>query len=132
MFLPYKKATLLLPTPGQGDIKHLNIILTNPCQENHVLLISITTIRDGAYHDDACVLSVGDHPFIKHDSYVFYNKAEKVDAQLLIDAEKDGIISTKESLAEEVFARVVDGVNSSMHMTPSLKKYFDEQNTSAS
>lgn len=39
-----------------------------------VILLSFTTIRQGLPHDPACVIRPDEHPFIKHDSYVYYRE----------------------------------------------------------
>ena len=81
LFLPLKRATLLIPSGPQGDQdrKHLFILLTDPhadqAGKNCVLMVSLSTVRPGMPHDPTCILYAGDHPFVKHESYVVYQKA---------------------------------------------------------
>jgi hypothetical protein len=48
---------------------HLWIIISNPkLDPDHVLIVNLTTVA--SYKETVCVLSVGDHPWIRHDSCV--------------------------------------------------------------
>lgn len=127
-----KQATLLIPSSDvEGDdTKHLYIVLTNPHSniffpEEHCLIVNITSIRDGVDFDDSCVLSIGDHPFIRHDSYVLYarSRLEKAsDLEALIQQEK---LKKKENLTQEVFERVCIGLTESDHAKPAHVSFFE-------
>lgn len=70
-FLSDEKDTL------HGSKRHLNIIITNPDEENNFLVVPVTTWRekDGKPYkrqDTSCILESGSHPFIKHKSWIFY------------------------------------------------------------
>jgi hypothetical protein len=70
--------TFLVPSGPRGN--HLFIVALGPMvlpqygRQPHFVLVSATTIYDGIPHDDACLLRPGDHPFILHDSYIFYQQ----------------------------------------------------------
>lgn len=52
---------------------HLWVILSHPDKHpEEIVCVSVTSRTQ--YADHACLLAVGDHPFIKHDSYVYYEK----------------------------------------------------------
>jgi len=78
LFVPYRRATLLIPSgPARDpDQKHFFIVLTDPVRvmdhdAKHSLLVGVSTIYPNVPHDPACELHPGDHSFI-HKSYVFY------------------------------------------------------------
>jgi hypothetical protein len=53
---------------SRGDIRHLNIIITNPDDDNNVLVVPVCTYRekDGEPllgQDPSCVLPAGCHPY---------------------------------------------------------------------
>lgn len=50
------------------------IVLDGYGHDLQVLTASITTIHEGVPHDGACVLAAGEHPFIKHASYIYYRR----------------------------------------------------------
>lgn len=86
-----------LPTAGDTCLqdgpngRHLWVVVHGPeaCpgygQPPHVITVSVTTLRAGNSHDPACILHAGDHPFIQHDSWIYYRAARLdplADAQL--------------------------------------------------
>ena len=78
LFLPYRKATLLIPSGPDHDPErhHLFVILTDPQPDsNTVLLVSLSTLRRALPHDATCVIAAGEHPFVRRNSYVFYARA---------------------------------------------------------
>jgi len=75
---------LLLPKP-RDTTKHLWIILTDPDDniKRNVVMVNLTTLKKGA--DKTIVLKVGDHPFIRHDSSVYYADARIVSSLQIIE-----------------------------------------------
>ena len=76
---PMAGATRLIPSGADGD--HLYVVLNDPKPfpgyGSHpcVVLVNVSTVRQGGKHDDTCVLGAGCHPFVKQDSYVVYRSA---------------------------------------------------------
>ena len=68
LFIPVKRATLLVPSGPQGDSfrKHLFILLTHPYDDGtgakFILMVSISTIKTGLPYDPTCILYAGDQP----------------------------------------------------------------------
>ena len=131
LFVPYRRATLLVPSgPAHDpDQKHLFILLTDPAQvldyeDKHSLLVGVTTIHADIPYDSACELHPGDHPFIKHRSYVFYAQARIEVSQKLIDGIKRGVFSSQGMLAEDIFARVCHGLTVSRSTTPKVLAFY--------
>ena len=74
--------TFLMPAPGGVATPHLWIVITQPATESHLCaVVSVTTLRNSK--DQTVILRVGDHPFIRHDSTIFYGDAMIVDARRL-------------------------------------------------
>mgnify|MGYP000060538622 FL=1 len=124
LFLPLKRATLLIPSGPQDDQgrKHLFILLTDPhtdeAGKHCVLMVSLSTIRKGIPHDPTCILYAGDHPFVKHDSYVVYQKARLEEADKVLRGVKNGQLVPQEPMDGTVFARICKGLEDSK-LTPS-------------
>ena len=77
--------TFLMPAPGGVATPHLWIVVTQPDPQTHLcVIVSVTTLRNSK--DQTIILRPGDHPFIRHDSAIFYGDAMIVDARRL-DAE---------------------------------------------
>lgn len=118
MFL--KKGTLLAPS---GPVPHLFIICNDTCSLKANLLINISSFYDGC--DDTCVLNVGDHPFVRHQSYVFYAGAKIIKADGLQKGFQDGSLTPREPLGDAVFERVIAGINVSLDTPNNVIKYFN-------
>ncbi len=70
--------TFFMPAPGGAATPHLWIIVTQPDPQTHeCAIVSVTTLRNSK--DQTVILRVGDHPFIRHDSTIFYGDAMIVD-----------------------------------------------------
>jgi hypothetical protein len=122
-FLPLKRATLLIPSGPQGDQnrKHLFILLTDPKDDEAgkkcVLMVSLSTIRQGVPHDPTCILYAGDHPFVRYDSYVVYQKARLEEADKMLRGVKGGHFVPHDPMDGAVFARMCKGLQES-RLTP--------------
>lgn len=123
LFLPLKRATLLIPSGPQGDQdrKHLFILLTDPhadeAGKSCILMVSLSTVRPGMPHDPTCILYAGDHSFVKHDSYVVYQKARLEEADKVLRGVKNGQLVPQAPMDGAVFARICKGLEDS-RLTP--------------
>jgi hypothetical protein len=136
LFLPFQRATLLIPSASVSDPnrKHLFILLTNPHPhpESNIkssLLVSVSTMYPRLPFDPACKLFAGDHPFIKHDSYVVYRTARIETADKLINGVSQGIFNHKETLSGEIFARVCHGLTTSDFTAPTILRFYEAATT---
>lgn len=126
---PLRRAALLLPSgPAHDrDRLHLHIVLTDavtvdPAQPDaHVVVVSVSSVVEGAPHDSTCYLEVGDHPFIRHRSYVFYAVATAYPIATLEQMVVSGEIEVREPVSEDVMVRVTQGLLDSRHSKPRWK-----------
>lgn len=123
LFVPLKRATLLIPSGPSGDVdrRHLFILLTDPYPDetgkSAVLLVSISTVRPNVPHDPTCILYSGDHDFVKRDSYVVYQRTRLEGADKLLRGVKSGELVAHAPMDGAVFARVCKGLEES-RLTP--------------
>jgi hypothetical protein len=128
MFLVTRRATVLVPsgTAEQPDLKHLFILLNDPVnKEKLVLMVSISTIRPGRFHDTSCLLGVGDHPFIRCDSFVLYAKARIESVKTLEEGVRQQLLLPKDPMDGSVFARICEGLLISRHTPAEIKRFFE-------
>jgi len=126
LFLPYRKATLLMPSGPEHDPDrmHLFIVLTDPITGKKLVLIaSLSSIYDGVPYDRTCILEAGEHQFIRHRSYIDYSKLTIVEAGKLSKGVQTGVFSNKGPMSEDIVNRIVDGVFVSKR-TPREAKVF--------
>ena len=125
-YTPTKGSTLLIPsgTSSNPDGKHLFFILTNPCAGNQHLLVSATSVKPARAHDPTCLLAAGAHPFIEHQSYIFYAGVKQLPHSGIIKCVSGTIYTPKEPCDPQLLERIRAGVTVSA-MTPRwAKEYF--------
>jgi len=129
-YLPSKGCTLLIPsgTTLHPDRKHLFVVLTNPCAGGQHLLISISSVKQNRWHDPTCILEAGEHPFLDHQSYVFYARPQQIGQAGIIKCVKSGLYIVKENCDEAVLKKICEGVATSA-MTPRWAKEYFRQNS---
>lgn len=127
MFLVVKRATLLIPSGPESDPnrKHLFICLTD-CYgaEKETLIVSASTFRPNLPADSACKLFAGDHPFLKHESYVDYGSARIITADKLMKGIKLDFFVPKEPLETSIFARVCYGLEQSLRTSTKNREFY--------
>ena len=127
LFLPFPKATLLVPSgpDSDPDCKHLFIVLTAPnAIDLSVLKVGVSSVPSTGNHDPTCELFRGDHPFIRHPSYIRYRDAVIIEAQKLIDGVASGALIAKDPLSDDIMARVVYGIETSPFVAPKVLAYY--------
>lgn len=130
VFLPFQRATLLVPSGPQNDQdrKHLFILLTNPYADEVgkkcVVMVSVSSIRQGLPYDETCRLYVGDHPFLRRDSFVAYKLARIEESAKLLAGVKAGLFVPHDMMDSMIFARVCKGLEESRQTNPRILKFY--------
>jgi hypothetical protein len=114
-------STLLIPS-GPNNLKHLHVVLNNPVDLRQLgyaadscLLVGVSTVPVSAPYDTTCVLDSVDHPFITHESFVYYKYIRLERANDLVPKASSGFFVPKEVIDAVVLQRIIDGIQSSMH-----------------
>ncbi|SLN63849.1 hypothetical protein ROA7450_03356 [Roseovarius albus] len=87
------------------------------------MLVPVSTFYDGC--DSTCELDEGDHPFITHLSYVFYNRATIYRADDLGRGLQDNRLVAQPDMDEVVFAKVEVGIYNSPDTPRGVKLYLN-------
>ena len=94
-----------------GIGRHLHVVLSHPTGSGKVVLAMISTY-DESCKNDTCVLRPSDgHPFIKHYSYVVYEKAVLYPVAKLQALEKNGEIKPMVPFSLEVLEKILKGAD---------------------
>ena len=117
-----------LASTGNGN--HLFIIVLGPIdiecyQKKQFLSVNVTSIEGTKNYDTACVIRAGEHPFIKHDSYVAYRFARLDSEQHLENLCKTQWIR-KEDCSESLLKRMKEGLRKSREIPKYLKDILKE------
>lgn len=117
-------ATLLMPSGPDGD--HLFVVLNDPKvfpnygSNPQVLLVNLSTVRQGVHFDATCLLQPGCHPFVKVESYVVYRSARfEPEAHLLALVQK-GLFRPQDPMS----AAIVGAIRSGLIASPFTKREF--------
>jgi len=110
---------------GPDGSRHLHVVVSDPDSTGHVLILNmstgITLPTDG---DGYCVLSPGEHPFIKHQTIIRYSKARDYCVSTIIAAMRVGSFHP----APDVSATLLKKIQTACVDNPSLEeryyKYF--------
>jgi hypothetical protein len=122
-YVPYRAASYIGPV---NEVHHLYAVMNDPCAHQQCLVMNVTSIRPGKYHDPACELHVGDHPFVKHPSYILYRLAETMRADRIGKFVDLNYYLTKDDWHPEVFQRIINGIRESDDTPPRIVRYADE------
>ncbi|MCK5425453.1 MAG: hypothetical protein KAI89_08775 [Emcibacter sp.] len=120
----FRKGTLLIPS-GTGfdtDKKHLFVICNDTCTDGMNLIVPLVTWKN-SYSDDTCVLNVGDHPFIKHRSYIQYRFTRLVTAEDLMVGINNNAFTRHSDFMEFYFLKIKNGIVRSKQTPRQFKKY---------
>ncbi len=122
-----KRGTLLIKsgTYHRSDLRHFNIVCTDPDEKDRQLIVSISSIKDGQEYDPACVLDDHEHRFIRHPSFVKYEFAKiAYRRQLLRKLDNKTALPYPPSLTEEVFKKVLKGIDVSEFVEPRFRDHY--------
>jgi CTP:molybdopterin cytidylyltransferase MocA len=75
--LPLKCGDTFLLPKSSSDTEHLWIVITEPDANGQSVCVNITTRQ--SYSETTVILKAGDHPFVTHESVIFYTDARIVD-----------------------------------------------------
>ncbi len=92
---------------------HLWIILSAPERypEAPVLIVNLTSLRPGS--ETTCLLTRGDHPFIRHKSCVNYRDSRLVDRRKLEDAFERRLLLRRRRMSARLLRRIRAGAAAS-------------------
>lgn len=127
MDLFFPRASFTVHIPNTGPTGHLFVIITDTCDAGQNLIVPVCSIKSYRTHDATCTLHVGDHPFVKHPSYIAYELMTRHSSPELIDKVRTGVMTYKGVLRSEIFARVCAGVEISDDAEPIYQAYYRQQ-----
>ncbi len=102
---------------------HLWIVLSAPTGRGRVAVVNLTSHnperRDCGDH--CLVLGPGDHPFIRHDSCVYYKRARLRSLRAMREDEARGELERSEPLSDDLLLLAQQGALASQVISPSVR-----------
>jgi hypothetical protein len=83
-------------------------------------------VNSAIEYDKTCILTSTDHPFIKHQSYVYYRKADIYGAENIIRNVAEGTFITHQDCSETVFKRILKGFSCSKEVKPKILRFYQK------
>ena len=119
-------ACLLVPS-GPAEYKHLFTIAVGPASlksygsQPHVIMVSVTSVKPDFPHDDACVIKAGEHPFVMHESYVYYREPRIETVAHVQAMVGKAVWQAKEPCDPELLTRIRTGLKTSTRVPRHIK-----------
>ena len=115
-----------MPAPGGIATPHLWIVITEPDPSSNLCaIVSVTTLRNSK--DQPVILRVGDHPFIRHESTIFYGDAMIEDVQRLENEIAAGLAVRPEERPAATLKLVQQGVTASPFTRTKFLRFCRDQ-----
>lgn len=122
-YTPYRGGTIFIPTGPTGD--HLFCILNDKCKDEQHLLVNFSSIKDGNFFDNTCVVEPGEHRFLRRQSYVNYSMADIQPAGRLSKMVDGWIYKPDADLSSDLLERICAGILQSRFIKRRVKRYFE-------
>lgn len=120
-------AALLIPSGPRGE-NHLFIVLNDPrpfpgygaipC----IVLVNVSTVREGAEIDPTCIFEPGCHPFVKQKSFAVYRSARVEPAARVAKLARQGLFKPQPALGPPHIGRLQAGLKASPFTRRELKQ----------
>jgi len=79
------------------------------------------------YHDPTCEIRAGEHPWVRHDSFIMYGMIEVIKSDKLIDKVDGGEYPTRADVSDGLFSRIRNGIMKSRHTKQVARDYYKKQ-----
>lgn len=127
MFLPWPKATVLVVSGPNHDPnrKHLFVLLTHGLGEDErILMVSVSTFDSALPCDTSCVIEAGEHPFVRHRSWIRYDRPKYLPAAKILRAVESGVFIPRDPVSDALYERICDGLMRSPFAAPGDRAFL--------
>lgn len=108
-----------------GD--HCWVVISDPEQSDTLVVVSFTTCRGTSREDLSCVVESGEHPFVRHKTYVAYGRGQSVSNRDLEKKLAAGQIQLLDPVALALLRRIRDGAMASDETPFKLQRILLDQ-----
>ncbi len=118
-----------------GKCNHLYIICSDPVfyprQGSECLIaVNISSVPEDTKalkspYEPTCILNIGDHPFIKHPSFVAYRQADVFGVTNIQNEVKDGICIVYPPFEDDPFNKVINGFFTTDSLYQKVKNFLN-------
>jgi|SRR5208337_3066950 len=115
----------LMSVPPDFDRDHLFIVISDPAKHGGTFII-VNVTGDQLRAGKECILAVGDHPWIKKQSFVTFSDAIEITPERLetIQAFVGSNVTMQAPFSAAVLARIIQAAKLSRAIPVAFKKYL--------
>lgn len=123
------KSVLVPSGPNEGQM-HLFAILISPVavggygKHPQVLMVCMCSVKEGVPFDDACVLEVGEHQFIRHRSYIDYSRCLMHPADVIEAKVQAGTVVPHQDCSIQLIRRIIACADLSKRISKEMKRFL--------
>ena len=115
---------------ARGLIRHLHIVITEPDEDNNVLVVPVCTYRekDGKPYqgqDSSCILNAGCHSFVKNKSYIRYSNAKAMSLADIFNGLQRGRLTKQPDFSVSIIQDIQRGAEESFFLPIKFKRFFN-------
>jgi hypothetical protein len=114
----------------QGKLtRHLNIIISDPDEEQNYLVVPVTTFHEeiknpnNEQNSNTCEMTPSDHPWLNHKSWVRFSKAKKMIYAEIFNGLRHGLLVPKTDITEDTLKRIQEHAKLSIWLPEKLKPF---------
>ena len=123
-----RRGDTFLNESSAGVPTHFWVIISDPSHTvDRIVIVNLTSWRGLAGEDESCVLDKGDHPFVKHKTYVNYRDALIVEACKIENLHASGLLTHKEPVNDSILLRILEGAQISPFLKLKIRKFLENQ-----
>jgi len=116
--------TFLVKSHSLDD--HLWVVLSDPTKDpTRVLIVSLTTATD--YKERVCLIQAGQHPWVRHESCVAYDKAKVVALSHLLALKDQGLIELQTAISAQLLQQIRDRAGDSVDLPMEMADILSQQ-----
>ena len=119
--------TFFAPWPEPDGVFHLFFVMSDPSVDRKRVLVVPVMTWDADYKESTCLVDPGEHPFIRHTSYVNYGCAELASADLIEERLASGDFRARESASPELLEKIRRGAERSDFLELGYRDILEEQ-----
>jgi hypothetical protein len=109
-----------------APFNHLYVVCSDPAADPvQVLIVNFTTFRPK--EETCCIVTPGEHAFIRHRSCVRYKDARIVPVKSLIALLDSAQMSRREPVSKELLARIRGGASNSEYLPEECRRFLKNQ-----
>ncbi len=113
-------------TYRHGTGTHLRVIISDPAKfPDELVVVNMSSQR--SWQDQSCVLHSSDHPFIDHETVIYYQKAMVHTAKQIHEFFTRGSIQFEECASAELLAKILKGAELSDRLPIGIRSILETQ-----